>query len=143
MNGGHVGSVSVMGRLCASEMVGAGSVPAVGARERKKSRLDAMAASRERELASDSDSEGEKMNKAVKAAGKRKPFRSLTNSVTRIEPLSLPPKGEESEQEFLTANFLTETKEEAIVTKGSLNVGSISSSGMDPSSSSAANTNSR
>lgn len=139
-NGGFVGSVSVMNRLCASEIVGV----TPGPRERKKSRLDAMAASRERELASDSDSDHEqeeKTKQSVKNSAKRKAFRSLTNSVTKIEPMKLPQKGEESEQEFVTATFQPGPKE-GEGKESTLNRASISSSSVDPSSSSAANTNS-
>jgi len=106
INGDGLGSVSMMNRICYDAVT------------RKKSRLEALAASRERNLGSDSDSEE---NETI-TKGKK---------ISRKMSRSLPSRGE---GKIVVAK---ESAESAVEVKG----GDVSSSSVDPSSSTG-NTNS-
>eukprot|EP00092_Neocalanus_flemingeri_P034467 GFUD01037478.1.p1 GENE.GFUD01037478.1~~GFUD01037478.1.p1 ORF type:complete len:1402 (+),score=479.73 GFUD01037478.1:84-4289(+) len=128
LSGSGLGSVSVINRICGESSAGS----------RKKSRLDALAASRDRRgPTTDTDSDEEPGGSNGKARHNiRKMSRSLTvkNGSKERKIANI----DQDNQEFVTANFYDEV--EKITT--STNKVNISSSSADPSSSSAANTNS-
>ena len=127
LSGSGLGSVSVMNRICGESVPG----------NRKKSRMDALAASRDRrgpDTDTDSDEEaGGSNNKARHNI--RKMSRSLAVKNVSKERKNMNPGSDN--QEFVTANFFDEG--EKINTMVNLS----SSTSAEPSSSSAANTNSR
>ena len=129
LSGSGLGSVSMMNRL-----VGDSAVPAPA--NKKKHRLEALAASRERRLETDSESEDEA------GTSKARPVRKLSRSWTST-------KNELKEKNSVMSDDLednTETfvEEDDVVKVESENAKvNLSSSSADPGSSSNANTNSR
>ena len=129
LSGSGLGSVSMMNRL-----VGDSNVPA--APNKKKYRLEALAASRERRLETDSESEDEA------GSSKARPVRKMSRSWTST-------KNELKEKNSVMSDDLEDNTETFVEDDDVVKVESenakvnLSSSSADPGSSSNANTNSR
>ena len=129
LSGSGLGSVSMMNRL-----VGDSNVPA--APNKKKYRLEALAASRERRLETDSESEDEA------GSSKARPVRKMSRSWTST-------KNELKEKNSVMSDDLEDNTETFVEDEDVVKVESenakvnLSSSSADPGSSSNANTNSR
>jgi len=128
LSGSGLGSVSVMNKICGDNQNG----------NRKKSRMDALAASRERRGPNtDTDSDEEPGGSSSKARhNARKMSRSM--NVKNGSKERKVTNSDQDNQELVTANFYDEV---ANITT-STNKVNLSSSSADPGSSSAANTNS-
>lgn len=126
LSGSGLGSVSVMNRICGENSAG----------NRKKSRMDALAASRDRRGPdTDTDSDEETNGSSNKARHNiRKMSRSFTVKNGSKERKNI--NSAQEDPEFVTANFYDENE------KINTTVNLSSSTSADPSSSSAANTNS-
>ena len=129
LSGSGLGSVSMMNRL-----VGDNTVPASS--NKKKYRLEALAASRERRLETDSESENEA------GSSKARPVRKMSRSWTST-------KNELKEKNSVMSDDLEDNTETFVEDEDVVKVESenakvnLSSSSADPGSSSNANTNSR
>ena len=130
LSGTGLGSVSMMNRL-----VGDNNLPAPSC-SKKKSRLEALAASRERRLETDSESEDEA------GSSKARPVRKMSRSWTST-------KNELKEKSSVMSDDLEDNTETFVEDDDVVKVASenakvnLSSSSADPGSSSNANTNSR
>ena len=129
LSGSGLGSVSMMNRLVGDNTVAAPS-------NKKKYRLEALAASRERRLETDSESEDEA------GSSKARPVRKMSRSWTST-------KNELKEKNSVMSDDLEDNTETFVEDDDVIKVESenakvnLSSSSADPGSSSNANTNSR
>ena len=124
LSGSGLGSVSMMNRLVGEN---------VGANNKKKYRLEALAASRERRLDTDTESEEETASSKVRPA--RKMSRSWTSTKNELKEKKSVKSGDN------TDTFMED--DDALKVEPENTKANLSSSSVDPGSSSNANTNSR